>query len=359
MAKKTQKASKQTFKPIRMGIIGIGRAGWGMHTKELAGREDKFQIVAACDIDASRTAKMVERYGCAAYADAKQMIADPDVELVDIASRSRDHVAHAKLALKAGKHVFLEKPISLTYAQAKQLQAAAEKAEGNLFFRHNRRFEPAFQHIRKIMDDGLLGSVYEIKLRRHGFGRRDDWQTVIAHGGGQLLNWGPHIIDHGLRLLDSPCVELWSDLKRVAAVGDAEDHLKIIMKGRNGRVVDLEISGGAAIKEPEYIIFGDRGALTCDGREIHLRCLDPKKKLKPRKAKLESPPLEGGFGSADALSWIEKTIPVASPTGEDTASIWDHLFASIRRRRKFPITTEEAVEVMKVVSQVKKGTPFA
>lgn len=337
--------------PIRLGIIGIGRAGWGMHCAELEGKEDLFTIAAACDVIGTRTARMEERYGCRTYEAAADLIADPDVEVVVVATRSVDHFAQAMAALAAGKLVFLEKPICLTYDQACQLQQAAD---GRLYIRHNRRFEPAFIKIREIMAAGLLGDVFEVKLRRISFQRRDDWQTLKEFGGGQCLNWGPHIIDHGLRLLESPLADLWSDLKLVAAAGDAEDHLKIIMRGANGRVVDLEISGGAALGEPEWTVYGTRGALTGSGNTVHLKYLDPAQPLAPRHPDPSTP--EEGFGTPDALVWVEEDVEAKSA---DDWGIWDKLYAAIRDGAEFPVKLAEAVQVMEVVSRVKAGTPFA
>jgi scyllo-inositol 2-dehydrogenase (NADP+) len=344
-------------KPIQIGIVGLGRAGWGMHGPELTGMEKKFRIAAGCDIDAGYRKRFADAYTCPVYRRIEDMIADPNVELVDIASRTTEHVPHALLALKAGKDVFLEKPIAASYTEALKLKTAARRSRGNLYIRHNRRFEPGFQHIREIIASGILGTVYAIKLHRNGFSRRDDWQTLLRCGGGQILNWGPHIIDHALRFLDAPVADMWSDLKRIAAVGDAEDHVHMILRGANGRVVDLQISGGAAIAEPEYIVLGSRGGLESSGDEIHLRYLDPKKKLKPRRAKSATP--KQGFGSPDSLKWIEKTIPVAPASGATMTSIWDHLHAAIRRGQPFPITLDEALGVMRVISAARKTSPFA
>ncbi|MFW6279442.1 MAG: Gfo/Idh/MocA family protein [Planctomycetota bacterium] len=343
---------------VKVGLAGIGRAGWGMHSPAMEERSDKFSIVAACDVEEGRCAKMAERYGCRTYPDIRDLVEDDEVELVSIATRSPDHVEHGILALRAGKNVFLEKPIALHYDNAKRLVDEAEISDAELYFRHNRRFEPAFQHVREIVDSGLLGEVYEVKLRRHHYARRDDWQTLIECGGGQLNNWGPHIIDHALRFLDSPVDDIWSDLRLVAAVGDAEDHLKICLRGDNDRVVDLEISGGAAISEPEYIVFGRRGALRCDGSEIEMRYLDPHTELPERSASPESPPLEGGFGSSEELPWVEKTVAVSPEHDVETEDIWDYLYGAIREGEEFPITHEQALEVVRVTTEVKRGTPF-
>jgi scyllo-inositol 2-dehydrogenase (NADP+) len=344
--------------PIRVGIVGLGRAGWGMHTRELDPRQDKFRIVAGCDVDPARCQRMAERYGCKTYPDIAGLIADPDVELVDIASRTPEHVPHALAALKANKLVFLEKPIAASYTEAKKLKPAAARSKGRLFIRHNRRFEAAFQHIRELLASGILGNVYDIKLRRLGYQRRDDWQTLKSCAGGQLLNWGPHIVDHALRFLDAPVARMWSDLRKVAAVGDAEDHVHIVLKGEDGRTVDLEISGGVALAVPVYVIFGSKGALTCDEKEIRLRYLDPTVQLPPRTPDPASPPMEGGFGSPDVLKWVEQTIRVAPAAKCIPECIWDALYAAIREGAEFPITLDQALEVMRVISAAKKGTEF-
>ncbi|MBN8217097.1 MAG: Gfo/Idh/MocA family oxidoreductase [Spirochaetes bacterium] len=344
--------------PIRIGLSGLGRAGWGMHLSEIKDRTDRFKVVACWDPDAARMKRAQERLGCRACKSYEELVKDSEVELVDIASPSLDHVPQALKALAAGKRVFLEKPAALRYLDAQKLQAMAKKNGGKLFIRHNRRFEPAFAHIREIMEAGLLGEVYEVKLRRHSYSRRDDWQTLVACGGGQLNNWGPHLVDHALQFLDSPVESVWSDLKRVAAVGDAEDHLKILLRGKNKRLVDVEISGGAALAEPEYILFGTKGALTSDGKTLQLKYLDPAVKLAPRKASKETPPSEGAFGAPDQLVWKEEALPVSPKSKCNTDHIWDHLFAAIREGKKFPITLEEGIEVVRITELVKKNSGF-
>lgn len=338
--------------PIRLGLVGLGRAGVGMHCPELKGKEKMFTIVAACDVIPERRERMAKQYGCRAYARIEDLIADPQVEMVDIATRSCDHCKHTKLALKAGKMVFLEKPICHTYAQALQLQKLARTHKGRLYIRHNRRFEPAFQHIREIMASGLLGQVFEIKLRRVGYQRRDDWQTLKRFGGGQLLNWGPHLVDHGLRLLEAPLQRVWSDLKLVAAAGDAEDHIKLILTGANGRIVDIEISGGAAIGEPEWLVWGTRGAISCTGNTLTLKYLDPRRPLKRRQANPNTP--GATFGAPETLRWIEKTMPVNPRRKVNVSTIWEELYGAIRQGGRFPISIDEAIEVMKVIAMARK-----
>ena len=345
--------------PIKLGMAGIGRAGGGMHCGELESRKEMFEIVAACDTIEERRDKMAERYGCKVYENIADLIADPDVEMVDIATRSCDHFQHVKMALEAGKDVNIEKPMCCTYAEAIALRDVDSKSSGNLYVRHNRRFEPGFQHIQEIIASGILGDVYEIKLQRVSYSRRDDWQTIEEFGGGQLLNWGPHIIDHGLQFLGAPKSSLksiWSNLKLVAAGGDAEDHLKIILTGKNDCIVDLEISGGAAISQPEYLVWGTKGALMCKGNTISLKYLDPQVELSPREPNPDTPGT--GFGSPETLTWVEESIDVNPAKKVNMTMIWDALYKAVREGVKYPVDLDEVVEVMRVVSTAKKGTEF-
>ena len=103
--------------PIRVGLVGLGRAGNGMHRPELRGRQDKFRFAAVCDIIEERTAPFVEEFGAKPYTRIEDLLADPEVELVTIATRSCDHYRHALMALEAGKDVFVEKPFSMHASQ--------------------------------------------------------------------------------------------------------------------------------------------------------------------------------------------------------------------------------------------------
>ncbi len=343
--------------PIQIGIAGLGRAGWGMHCRELDKRKDKFTIVAACDVDEDRLRQMRERYpDIRTYGSLDDMLGDTEVELVDIATRSCDHFQQAARALTAGKDVFLEKPMCVTYEEAVALKGVADFSRGNLYIRHNRRFEPAFQHIREIIASGILGEVYEIKLRRTGYQRRADWQTLKKYGGGQLLNWGPHIIDHALCFLGHRVKRVQGYLRKAAAAGDMEDHLKIIFTGCDQLLVDMEISGAAAIAEPEYLVWGTRGGLVCHEQEgrIRLKHLDPNQKL-PKIRAQSATPKSIGFDNPEKLVWVEKDLPVKPAKPVKMDMIWDALYEAVRNGLPFPVTLEESVAVMKVVSEVRRG----
>lgn len=346
--------------PIRVGLVGIGRAGYSMHTGEIANKKDKFKYVAGCDILPERSQMFSEEFGAKAYTDFDEFLKDPDIELVDIATLSCNHFEHAKQALLAGKAVFLEKPFVLNTKEGRELiELARRPGSPALYIRHNRRFEHTFEMVSEIIDSGILGKVFEIKLTRNGFQRRNDWQVLAKYGGGQTNNWGPHIIDHSLRFCGGDYTELYSDLKHVVWLGDTDDHVKIIFKGVNGVTVDMEISGGAALPTPQYIVYGTRGALVSEPEGLKLRYLDPNVPLPYAEVCEEAWPIKGDyvpFSNPEVLTWCEEIRPYKE--GDGTDRIWDALYATIREGKSFPITLEQSLQVMEVIEKVKRGTEF-
>jgi len=218
------------------------------------------------------------------------------------------------------------------------------------------RWSPEVLRIREHIRAGTVGNVFCIRRAQTTFAARNDWQTERRFGGGYLLNWGPHIIDHALCLLESPVQSLWSDLKQVAAAGDAEDHVHIILTGENGRIVDLEISGGAAISQPQWLVWGSRGALSCTGNQITLHYIAADYVLQDHVANPGTP--MSGYGPKEELPWVEETLVVDS-SGGDMSSICDALYAAVRLGEPYPIGLDQAVAVMRVVSEAKSGTAFA
>ena len=334
--------------PIRMGFAGYGRAAVQQHAKEIEPFADKFQVVAVCVRSTDRQKAARAEYGCTVYGDYRDLLQDPDVELVDITTPSIDHAPMAIAALDAGKHVFLEKPISVTYAEAQAIQAAAARSKGKLLVRHNRRFFGDFVKIKEIADSGVLGRVFLIRVRFSRYDVRDDWQTLKARGGGIVLNAGPHFIDQCLAFLGWKYESVWADFKLITATGDAEDHAKIILKGTDGLLVDLEMSGAEAFDGVFMCAYGSHGALTCDGTTIRLKYYDPHA-VTPRPARAATPNANEPFGSGIKIPWVEDTIPVPPPQ----KNIWMEVYKAIREGSEYPITVEQSVLVMKVIDEAK------
>ncbi len=290
-------------------------------------------------------------------------MAESDLELVIIATRSLDHARHAEQALAAGKTVLLEKPIGVTASDYRTLQSLVKNYPDRLFFGHNHRFEPAFMNAQAIVRQGLLGNLHVIKLcKHHPFMRRNDWQMRLDCGGGQLSVWGPHLLDQSLQLLGAPVREVRSDLRRILTPGDADDHVQITLVGENDVVAAMEISNAVALPGPYCTLYGDRGALSYeqDQKTIRLKYLDPQFRWPEAAAQAATPARSQGMFAERELPWIEELRPV-----EPATSLWDqveiemarHLFNALRNNIPFPVTSADALEVVRITEIVKKQNP--
>jgi len=152
----------QGNEPIRVGIAGLGRSGWGIHARLLEPLKDKYRIVATCDIDAARGQEMVARFGGRAYQDYAGLLGDPEVELIVVALPSYLHPSHSIMALQAGKHIVCEKPMAARVSDADAMIAAAKKAGKVLTIFQNRRYHADFLKVREVIASGKLGRIVMI-----------------------------------------------------------------------------------------------------------------------------------------------------------------------------------------------------
>lgn len=350
------------MKSIKFGVCGLGRMGkqrCEIFTRDRA----SYELVAHCDIEPARVSETAAQFGGRGYTDFTEFLADAEMEVAFIVTRSLDHAQNAAQALAAGKIVLLEKPIGVTAEDYRLLQRLDKEYPGRLLFCHNHRFEPAFTNTQAIIASGLLGKIQVAKLcKHHPFMRRNDWQMRLDCGGGQLSVWGPHLIDQSLQLLGGPVREVHSYLRRVLTPGDGDDHVKITLVGENDVVAEMEISNSAAIEGPYCTIYCDRGTLTYeqDQKAIRLRYLDPQFRW-PKVTATASTPVPNASLSADTeLPWIDETRQVLPDT-----SIWVqveielamHLHNALRKNIPFPIKSSEAMEVVRITEIVKKQNP--
>ncbi len=345
---------------IKVGILGLGRAGRNMQTPEIAFYPDKFEIVAAADHAADRRENLPDALRNAKlYASCEELVADPDVELVAIALRHQDHTPWAIRALEAGKFVSIDKPLAVNYQQILELKAVADRHPGRLFPRQNRRFEAPFQKALQLLETGVLGKLSLFKLYRScGYCRRNDWMTMTEFAGGLLTNWGPHIIDQALRYLDAPVIDVWADLRSVISIGDGDDQMKILLRAANGRVADIEISGTQTMPGRELEIRGERGTLvydpSLDPGHIVMRYVDPVHKFNRLEPHRENPPL--AYGNFDeTLTFIDQKVEIPEIP---SAVIWSHIYDSIVNGIPFPIKLEESMEVVRITDLVFEKSGF-
>jgi scyllo-inositol 2-dehydrogenase (NADP+) len=297
--------------PIRVGIVGLGRSGYGIHCETLK-LAPGWTVTAVADTNHSRAQAVAAEFQIPWFPDIETMLASADIDLAVVASPNRFHAPHTIAALQSGRHVVCEKPFGLTTAEVDSMLAA--RGDRILAPFQNRRYEQAIRTIRDVVASQVLGPLVHIRTSWHGYGRRWDWQTLSQCAGGQLNNNLSHPIDQMLAIWEdlgwdgTPEPEVWSDLRRILSIGDAEDHVRLTLRvpGRPELpTVDIEFTSASPYAQEQYHVMAKWGGLTATPSKVRWKWIDPTV-LPSREATTVSTP-DRSYNRED-LVWNEETV---------------------------------------------------
>lgn len=341
--------------PIKIGITGLGRSGWNIHAEGLANLPDKFRVAAVADPDAERQAEARSRFGATAYAAPADMFADPEVEIVVIATPSHTHVPLASAALTAGKHVVVEKPIATTTDEVDRLGELARVHDRLITAFQNQRLDPSFLVVRDVIDSGRIGEPVLIRRTTHRYTRRDDWQTVRRLGGGELPNTALHFLDQLLTLVPDAELDVFADLRHTITAGDAEDHVKLTIRPDHGPVIDLESSMVVALPQESWFVVGTLGTITGSATRLRIRSTDLSG-LPAREAS-EGAAAGRAYPSPEDLPWTDSEIEVDPPVRR-TEQYYERLYDTIRHGAAPFVTLASVRRVIEVIATARRLSNF-
>ena len=326
----------ETRTPIRTGLIGYGFAGKTFHAPLISA----VSGLALTAISSSKPDAVKADFPAATvYADPMALI-ESDVDLVVIASPNDTHAPLAEAALKAGKHVVVDKPFTLTLAEARHLGAVAKAQKRLLSVFHNRRFDSDFLGVKGVIESGQLGRVthFESHFDRFRPMVRDRWREHDIPGGGLWFDLGPHIIDQALQLFGLP-EQVTATIATQRTGGQAADYAHCILHYGSMRAVlhaSMLVAGGTH----RFTVHGDGGSLikpTLDGQETQLLA-----GLRPRDA---------AWGvDTEAMTLFTQEGARALPTPRGDQSRYYALIAdAIKVDSRNPVTPLQALAVMAVI----------
>jgi predicted dehydrogenase len=200
--------------PLGVGIVGLGAAA-GAHIKAFRAVKGA-RVTAACSRRPPTEAELEARYGVKlkAHTDYAAMLADPDVDVVDICTPHHLHAEQAIAAARAGKHLILEKPVALGYEDAVAVREAIRAAGVQACVCFECRFSDHFRLVRGVLEQGLLGDVHYGEVDYyHGIGPwigQFPWNVRKAVGGSSLLTAGCHALDGLLFFMEGKVAEVTS-----------------------------------------------------------------------------------------------------------------------------------------------------
>ena len=253
--------------PVRVGILGYGAIGHE-HNAAIT-RTEGLELVAVCDPNPDRVAAAQQLSPAVrGHATGEDLLADSDVDLVIVSTPPDTHAAWALRSLEAGKSVVVEKPFCITVEEAdRQIEAAAARGL-TLAVYQNRRWDPDYLALKRVVRSGALGEVFHYESFIGGYGHPCNyWHSDEAISGGAIYDWGSHYLDWVLDLFDQE-VEWVSATthKRVWHDVTNADHTRVLVHFADGVEAEFTHSDLAAVAKPKFYVLGTRGGLVGDWR---------------------------------------------------------------------------------------------
>jgi scyllo-inositol 2-dehydrogenase (NADP+) len=270
-------------KIINSAIIGFGNSGQTF-LAPFINANPGFNLKKISTSDPAKAAKAKAIYpNTEVVSGAEQIMNDDSIELVLIGSPNTSHLSLAKAALLAGKHVVVEKPFTVTAADADELIALAKQQNKILSVHHNRRFDSGHNTVKKIIASKTLGTLVEYEVHYDRFRRElrpGAWREKPLPGSGILYDLGAHLIDGALELFGTPEAVTCMMLTQRPGL-EVEDNFEIILN-YPGLKVTLKAGMLVKVPGPTYMLYGDHGTFIKYGMDVQEEAL--KKGLKPNTA---------------------------------------------------------------------------
>jgi scyllo-inositol 2-dehydrogenase (NADP+) len=351
-------------KVVRIGIIGQGRSGRNIHGNQLVKMSERYKIIAIADSIVERQELAKREYGCSAYGTWQEMVENEELDLVVNASPSQLHYQISLELLERGLHVLCEKPLAKSPEEVDRLIEQAHKSGKTLAVFQNSRYQPAFVQIRQIIESGILGRIVQIDFTYNGFARRWDWQTLQSNNGGNLMNTGPHPVDQALQLFGTDIMpQVICIMDRANTFGDAEDYVKLIMRGQGRPTIDLEISSCCTFSRDKFNIQGTLGGLHGSAEQLEWKYYKPEEA--PKQQLIQEPLFDRNGMPAycsetlewHADQWTQSLPPNIEASDYMTAKLYEMLYRTLVEGAPLEITAQQVRQQMAVMEECRRQNP--
>lgn len=333
------------MKNLKAAVIGCGLISKN-HFKALNNVE-YAECAAVCDIVPEKAEAAAAQYGIPEiYTDYREMLKNPDIDVIHICTPHYLHAGMAVDALEAGKHVLCEKPMALSETDAKRMMEARDKAGRNLGICFQNRYNEASIYMKKIMDSKELGEVLGARgqvtwNRKPEYYTQSPWRGRWAtEGGGVLINQAIHTFDL-LQWLTGPVktVEASISTKRLKEAIEVEDTVDILMTGADGKRILFYASNCYVKNAPvELEIICENGSIKMVGNEV----------------------ITEKNGEITSTDYSSGTVLGKDYWGSGHGFLIDDFYRCIETGNPLPVNGEEAVVSVRLLEAVyrsaKEGT---
>lgn len=326
---------------VRVGLVGYGFASKTFHAPLIAGTSE-MELAAVSSSDAAKV--HADWPAMQVVADPQTLFDDPTIQVIVIPTPNDTHFPLAKAALTAGKHVVVDKPFTVTLAEARELNALAKTKGLLLSVFHNRRWDSDFLTLKALLADGTLGEVRYLESHFDRFRPevRQRWREMKGAGSGIWFDLGPHVIDQALQLFGKPDA-INVDMAELRPGAQTTDYFHAVLTYPQRRVI-LHGSMLVAAESARFQVHGTRGSYIKYG-------LDPQEDRLKEGAR---PPQEDwGYDMRDGVLTLAEGEMMMEKTLLTIPGNYPAYYAAIRDAvngtGSNPVTAEEAIQVMELI----------
>ena len=252
--------------PLQVGLAGFGISARVFHAPFLAAMPEEYHLHTVWERHGPQAPALYP--GVRSVADTQALFEHPDIDLIVITTPNSTHADYAARALRAGKHVVVEKPFTITTGEAITLMDLASGSGRVLSVYQNRRYVSDFLTIQEVLGKGLLGRVHEFEAHydRYRPGpKAGAWREEPLEGSGILYDLGPHLIDQAFCLFGLPD-GVYADIRMERPHARAVDYFDLQLYYPGLKVI---LKGGMLVREPgpRYMIHGFEGSFVKFGED--------------------------------------------------------------------------------------------
>jgi scyllo-inositol 2-dehydrogenase (NADP+) len=337
-----------TKQKIRTAVLSYGMSGEVFHIPLLIAHKG-FEVVSILH----RNTQKPVRHTYPVARDYGDLLKDPSVELIIVNTPNETHFSFAAKALKAGKHVIVEKPFTVTVKEADELIALAKEQNKLLSVFQNRRWDGDFLTVKNVLEAKLIGKLVECEIhydRFRNYIEPDTWKEEAKPGTGILYNLGSHLLDQALVLFGTPRF-LDARMGTQRPGGKVDDYFDIRMEYEDFMVI-LKSSYLVREQGPRFILHGTQGSFTKAG-------IDPQEQALKDKRMPDTP----GWGTESKEWWgkLNTTVggkdfqgPFETVPG-NYLGFYNNFYEAVREGRSLAVEAEEGKKVIQLIEACQES----
>ncbi|WP_341220638.1 Gfo/Idh/MocA family oxidoreductase [Polaribacter atrinae] len=331
---------------IKTGILSFGMSGQIFHAPFLDEHQN-FELSAV--VERSKKKAHLIYSDIKSYDTIDEILADSEIELIIVNTPNPTHFEFALKALKAKKHVLLEKPFTVNSSEAKQLFNAAKKYNCSVLAYQNRRYDSDFLSVKSVLESNKLGELVEFHLRydryKYVIGDKVTKETPVP-GSGLSYDLGPHLLDAAISLFGTP-LEWKKSLGHFRPNTQVDDYAHFHLLYPDGLQVFITTSMLVAEPQPAFILHGTKGSYIKQRADVQEQQLQ--EGIKP------SNPLFG-IESTNTLGVLTYFNDEGVKKHENIISkkssykqVFDDVYGTIREGKTYPVTENQIIQQLEIL----------